>query len=1602
MSSGSWSAVQPWPIVALHSVMTPDGKILTFGTDQQGQQGSHMLYDVWDPTTGVHTTLNYTQATNIFCSCCVIDPITDKIVIAGGDASTEGHLNAGVPYVQMYDYQTNQMVQDTSATLHYSRWYATTITLADGRIFLMGGIDGDYKGVATPEIYTSGVGWQTMPGAASADIADNWFYPRAWLASSGEIVGFSARTEGANAGTLFSISTDGNGSITNLGHTPFESNQYDPAVMFAQDKVLTIDETGKAWVMDISGATPTFTQVGSVGSNRAWSNLTTLADGTVLLTGGSDGLGPSGAGNVATETNNAMIWNPTTGEWTNDANAAVGRFYHSTTMLLADGTVLSAGGGAPGPLTNLNAEIYTPSYLLNPDGSLRTDRPVITDAPQTLQQGETFTITVDNADVIQKLELIKFGTVTHSVDAEERSFDLDFTLIDSHTIQITLPSNVNALTNGYWMLFASNTNGTPSIAASIKISQFGVDTTAPSIAGTNLMLNGTASHAFGSDVYTLNTDNTGQTGSVMSDKRIDLTHDFDLSFSILLSAGSDGMSFVLHNDAFGNAAIGNDGSALGSEGIRNGLAIEFDTYQNASLGDIAAPHSDIVATDPTAGTYRLTDQTELTNLDDSQWHSVNVSWNAATQTLAYSYDGVEIGSLQLTAAQFASLFGGSNYAYFGITGASSVVGAIHQVRFESISATYEVGAPPWTPHESDGSIFDVATVTQHLTLNGAANSSDAYHTLVLTPDAQGQAGSAFFNDKIDLTHDFNISFNIYFGPGQAADGMAFVLQNDPNGVNAVGNGGGGLGAMGIQNGLAIEFDTFRNVSYNDPNYYHTDIFDTDATPGSRLSNPTNLGNIVDGGWHQVSVTWDSEAHVLQYWVDGKLGGTLTGDIVTKYLGGQTTAYAGFTAATGTAHDLQQVRVTAVDAYFDNVSKNYANIQDPIALANRAVLNGSASYDSSHHNFVLTPNASGQAGSVMLDQRVDLTYDFQISFDLYLGKNSKGADGMAFVLQNDPNGADALGGSGGNYGAVGISNGLGIAFDTFQNISTGDVAVDHTNFFNTSSPLALGRISDQLTLGNGNVTDGQWHNVLVSWDASSHTMTYWFDGVQKATLTQDIIAKYENGSQYAYLGFTGGTGGSSNLQQVHINSLTATLEQSLAPGRAHDGSIFDVTSISQHVTLNGSANYQDAQHTLTLTPDASGQAGSAFLNDKIDLIHDFNLAFSIYFGPGQATDGMAFVLQNDPNGVNAVGNGGGGLGAMGIQNGLAIEFDTYRNVSYKDPNYNHTDIFDTDATPGSRLTNPTNLGNIVDGGWHQVGITWDAQAQVLQYWVDGKLGGTLTGDIVTKYLGGQTTAYAGFTGATGGAHDLQQVRVNAVDAYFDGVSKNYANIQDPIALSDQAVVNGSASYDSTHHSFVLTPNSSSQAGSVMLNQRVDLSYDFQISFDLYLGNNSKGADGMAFVLQNDPNGANALGGSGGSYGAVGISNGFGIAFDTYQNTSTGDIAGDHTNFFNTSSPLALGRVSDQQTLGNGNVTDGQWHNVLVSWDAETHTMTYWFDGVQKAILTQDIVAQYENGSEYAYLGFTGGTGGAHNLQQVHINSLTATFEDTSHSLIAPIA
>lgn len=56
-TKGLWSAPETWPINAIHAVLTPDGKVMTYGSSPSGAQGAQLYYDVWNPRTKAHALL---------------------------------------------------------------------------------------------------------------------------------------------------------------------------------------------------------------------------------------------------------------------------------------------------------------------------------------------------------------------------------------------------------------------------------------------------------------------------------------------------------------------------------------------------------------------------------------------------------------------------------------------------------------------------------------------------------------------------------------------------------------------------------------------------------------------------------------------------------------------------------------------------------------------------------------------------------------------------------------------------------------------------------------------------------------------------------------------------------------------------------------------------------------------------------------------------------------------------------------------------------------------------------------------------------------------------------------------------------------------------------------------------------------------------------------------------------------------------------------------------------------------------------------------------------------------------------------------------------
>ncbi|WP_412550694.1 galactose oxidase-like domain-containing protein [Shimia sp. MIT910701] len=475
---GEWGDLQDWPIIPLHMLVLPDGKVLSFGTDERGMQGANFIYDVYDPETGRHHTLPNTTETDIFCAHMALDPATGLVMIFGGDArkSGPGGANDGVNSLIVFDPRTLELTP-ASETMEYARWYPTVLTLANGEILALGGRNAVKDGSSIPEIWSPTSGFRSLTGAEIQDfegdtndagnLNEAWWYPHAFQRSSGEIVVLEAFGR-----DVYIMTTQGTGTVSQVTTLPFASHKMDPSVMYDVDKVLMVDIDGGIWSVDLSPSVPTFAQVGQMPDGRTAGNMSILADGSVLITGGTDYDSEFiGQGSFEDDVDSAQLtairFNPQTGETLVLAAEDLARLYHSAAVVLEDGTVISGGGGAPGPLTNLNAQIFSPDIYYNDTGNL-ADQPVITSIDQVIQSGTQITITVDDTSDIARIGALRVGAVTHSTNSDARYVPLTFSVIDSTTITVTIP-NANIMIPGHWMMALVDDEGVPSAFSSIGV-----------------------------------------------------------------------------------------------------------------------------------------------------------------------------------------------------------------------------------------------------------------------------------------------------------------------------------------------------------------------------------------------------------------------------------------------------------------------------------------------------------------------------------------------------------------------------------------------------------------------------------------------------------------------------------------------------------------------------------------------------------------------------------------------------------------------------------------------------------------------------------------------------------------------------------------------------------------------------------------------------------------------------------------------------------------------------------------------------------------------------------------------------------------------------
>lgn len=200
-----------------------------------------------------------------------------------------------------------------------------------------------------------------------------------------------------------------------------------------------------------------------------------------------------------------------------------------------------------------------------------------------------------------------------------------------------------------------------------------------------------------------------------------------------------------------------------------------------------------------------------------------------------------------------------------------------------------------------------------------------------------------------------------------------------------------------------------------------------------------------------------------------------------------------------------------------------------AFSQPYVFNGNAS-DVGGGCWQITPPIGAQRGSIWSTQQIDLSQPFDIQWDLLFGYNNGGADGIAFVLQNQ--GTNVLGGTGGSLSFGGIVPSLGIEFDTWQNAT--DPAQDHIGIQRDGSTTHAAPNMIAAPVALGNFEDGQYHAVRMVWNPTTQLLQVYYDCTLIISTNYNVIGIF-NGNPMVYWGFVGATGGAVNDQRACLRS-----------------------------------------------------------------------------------------------------------------------------------------------------------------------------------------------------------------------------------------------------------------------------------------------------------------------------------------------------------------------------------------------------------------------------------------------------------------------------------
>ncbi|KAH8723245.1 hypothetical protein GQ44DRAFT_774295 [Phaeosphaeriaceae sp. PMI808] len=482
---GSWGPVIEFPIIPVAAYIIPDypeaHRIMVYSAHSPNSfGGDHGItqFAEFDYRTGAMSSRQVAETKHdMFCPG--MSSLADgRLVITGGSNAER---------TSIYDPKSNSF--SAGPNMQIARGYQSSTILSNGKIFTIGGSWSGARGGKSGEIFDpTANSWTLLPGAAVEPMLttdhegifreDNhaWLFP--WKNGSVFQAGPSKAmnwyfTDGQGGVTPAGVRDPANDAMCGVNvmydigkiFSAGGSQYYDRAPGLSVAHLISIDQVGAPAMVET---------LPNMKHARAFANVVVLPDGKVLVTGGQ------GYAQGFTDREPVLtpeLFDPVTKTFSELSPEAIPRNYHSVSILLADGTVFSGGGGlcwddgtgasqrCRNTVDHPNGQIFTPPYL-----TTGAPRPVISNLANSLTApGGELKLTMEGAADGIAFSLIRIGSVTHNINSDQRRVPLVSQSTNGSEVVLKLPTDSGIVLPGAWYLFAVSAQGVPSVAKTVWV-----------------------------------------------------------------------------------------------------------------------------------------------------------------------------------------------------------------------------------------------------------------------------------------------------------------------------------------------------------------------------------------------------------------------------------------------------------------------------------------------------------------------------------------------------------------------------------------------------------------------------------------------------------------------------------------------------------------------------------------------------------------------------------------------------------------------------------------------------------------------------------------------------------------------------------------------------------------------------------------------------------------------------------------------------------------------------------------------------------------------------------------------------------------------------